>query len=51
MSESKLPIDPKELLPMAIGLAIGVAVMVGFALLAMSLHMTLFVDHGNMPRQ
>jgi hypothetical protein len=51
MSASKLPIDPKELVPAAIGLAIGVGILVFFALLASGLGLTLFVDHSTIPQQ
>lgn len=51
MSASKLPIDPKELAPAAAGVVIGVCILVGFAVLASVLGLTLFVDHGNIPHQ
>ena len=51
MSESKLPIDPKELTPIAIGLGLGVCLLVGFGILASVLGMTLFVDHSSIPYQ
>ena len=45
MSDSKpqLPIDPKDLVPAGIGVALGVALIVGFVLLATTLGLTLFV--------
>ena len=51
MSESKLPIDPKELVPVAAGLAIGVCILIGFGILATVLGLTLFVDHVDIPHQ
>lgn len=51
MSDPKLPVDPKELLPLAIGLTIGVGVLFGFMLLASILGLTLFVDSSNIPYQ
>ena len=51
MSDPKLPIDPKELLPAAIGLMIGFGIIVFFVLLATGLHLTLFVDPSDLPRQ
>lgn len=51
MSDAKLPIDPKELTPAAIGLMLGVAMLIGFGVLASVLGLTLFVDHGNIPYQ
>jgi hypothetical protein len=51
MSDSQLPIDPKELTPAAIGLMIGVGILIGFGVLASVLGMTLFVDHGDIPYQ
>ena len=51
MSESKPTIDPKELTPLAIGLALGVGLLVGFGILASVLGMTLFVDPTTIPYQ
>ena len=53
MSDSKpqLPIDPKDLVPAGIGVALGVAIIVGCVLLATTLGLTLFVDQGNIPHQ
>ena len=43
--------DPKELLPVAIGLTLGVGLLFGFMLLASALGLTLFVDSSNIPHQ
>jgi len=51
MSDSKLPIDPKELVPAVIGVFLGVCILVAFVLLASGIGLTLFVDHGNIPHQ
>jgi hypothetical protein len=51
MSASKLPIDPKELTPAAIGVVLGVVILIGFVALASALGLTLLVDHGNIPHQ
>jgi hypothetical protein len=51
MAATKLPVDPKELVPAAVGLALGVALLVGFYLLAKGLGMPTFVEHWNLPRQ
>ena len=51
MSESKLPIDPKELVPAAVGVVIGICILIGFGVLATVLGLTLFVDSGNIPYQ
>ena len=53
MSDDKpqLPIDPKELVPAGVGLAIGVALIVGFVLLASTMGLTLLVDQGDIPHQ
>jgi hypothetical protein len=53
MSDSKpqLPIDPKELIPAGVGLALGVALILFFVVLATSLGLTLFVDQGDVPHQ
>ncbi|MFT4516287.1 MAG: hypothetical protein ACI89X_005031 [Planctomycetota bacterium] len=51
MSESKMPIDPKELAPAAAGVVIGVCILIGFGVLATILGLTLFVDSGNIPHQ
>ena len=50
-SKSQLPIDPKELVPAGIGMVLGVALIVGFVLLATSIGLTLLVDHGDIPHQ
>jgi hypothetical protein len=44
-------LDPKELMPVAIGVAIGVAMLVGFYLLAVVLDLATFVESSNLPRQ
>jgi hypothetical protein len=51
MSDPKLPIDPKELAPAAIGLMLGVGLLIGFGVLASVLGLTLFVNHGDIPYQ
>ena len=53
MSDSKpqLPIDPKDLVPAGFGLAMGVALILGFVVLATTIGLTLFVDHGDIPYQ
>ena len=51
MSESNLPIDPKELAPAAGGVVIGIIILIGFGVLASILGLTLFVDHGDIPHQ
>jgi len=51
MSDPQPPIDPKELLPAAIGLMLGVGILIGFGILATVLGMTLFVDHNAIPYQ
>ena len=51
MSESKLPVDPTDLAPAAVGLVIGLGILLGFMLLASALGLTLFVDTGNIPFQ
>lgn len=48
---SKPLIDPKELFPAFIGLAIGVGILAAFALLAQTMGLQLYVDYANMPRQ
>lgn len=49
MSNSKPAFDPKELLPLAIGLCLGVGLLVFFVLLAVVLGMPTIVEHGNIP--
>lgn len=53
MSDDKpqLPIDPKELVPAGFGIAIGIALIVGFVLLATTMGLTLLVDQGDIPHQ
>lgn len=46
-----MPIDPKELVPVAGGVVLGVCILVGFVVLASVMGLTLFVDHGNIPHQ
>lgn len=51
MSDSKPLIDPKELMPMAIGLCLGACILAFFFLLANGLGLTLFVNLGDVPHQ
>ena len=51
MSKSKMPIDPKELAPAAAGVVIGIAILIGFGVLATILGLTLFVDSADIPHQ
>lgn len=51
MSDNKLPIDPKELVPVAIGVVVGIAMLVGFVVLAQVIGLTLFVDMADVPHQ
>ena len=52
MSAPKLlPIDPKELLPAAVGFVLGLGILAFFVLLAKSMDLTLLVDQHNVPRQ
>lgn len=53
MSDDKkqLPIDPKELMPAAVGFVLGLCLLGAFVLLAMGLDLTLLVDAGDLPRQ
>lgn len=51
MSDSKPLIDPKELVPAAIGLCIGAAILVFFYLLAQGIGLTTLVDQHDIPRQ
>jgi hypothetical protein len=44
-------INPKELFPAAVGIGLGVLLIVGFVALAFTMGLTMFVDHGNVPRQ
>lgn len=46
-----LPIDPKDLLPAAVGFVLGVGILTFFVLLAMSMDLTLLVNHHDIPRQ
>lgn len=49
--QSLLPIDPKELMPAAIGFVIGLLIIAAFALLAQGIDLTLFVDKSAIPHQ
>lgn len=52
MSAPKSPlIDPKELVPAALGVGVGIGILCFFVLLAMALGMPLLVNHGNIPMQ
>lgn len=46
-----MPIDPKELAPAAAGVVIGIAILIGFGVLASILGLTLFVDSADIPHQ
>jgi hypothetical protein len=48
---SKPLIDPKELVPAAIGLVLGFCLIGFFAVLAQTLGLQLYVDYSNIPRQ
>ena len=51
MSALKLPIDPKELVPAALGFVLGLGLLAFFVLLAMALDLQLLVNHANIPHQ
>ncbi len=53
MSDAKksLPIDPKELVPAAIGFVVGLGILTFFLGVAKILSLTLLVNHGNIPHQ
>lgn len=53
MSDVKksLPIDPKELVPVAFGFVLGIGILVFFLALSQGLGLTLLVNHGNIPHQ
>ncbi|MCB9879555.1 MAG: hypothetical protein H6835_18325 [Planctomycetes bacterium] len=51
MSDSKPLIDPKELVPMAVGLCIGAGILVFFYLLANGIGLTDFVNSHDIPHQ
>ncbi|MBL9079593.1 MAG: hypothetical protein JNL08_18970 [Planctomycetes bacterium] len=52
MSDKKsLPIDPKDLLPAALGFVLGLGILAFFVLLALSLDLTLLVNAHDLPRQ
>ncbi len=46
-----MKIDPKELFPAAVGLALGVCLMGAFVALALALDLQLYVDYSALPRQ
>jgi hypothetical protein len=46
-----LPIDPKDLVPAAVGFAIGLGIMAFFAVLCLGMDLTLLVNHGAIPHQ
>lgn len=48
---SKPLLDPKELFPVAAGLAIGVAMLIAFWLLMKVMGLATFVEYTNLPRQ
>ena len=50
-TKPQLPIDPKDLMPAGIGVALGVALILGFVLLATSIGLTLLVDMSDIPHQ
>lgn len=45
------PIDPKELIPTAIGFVIGIGILLFFIALGLALDMTFLVNVGNIPHQ
>lgn len=52
MTAPKAPlIDPKDLVPAALGLVLGFGILTFFILLAISMDMTLLVNVGDIPRQ
>ncbi len=51
MSEAKPFIDPREVVTLAIGFALGLGILVFFLLLAKTMGLTTIVDIGNLPRQ
>jgi hypothetical protein len=52
MSKTKLmPIDRKDLVPVAMGVAIGVGMMILFFVIAKLMDMATLVDHSALPRQ
>ena len=52
MSKTKLlQIDRKDLAPLALGLAIGVGIMILFLLIAWLMGMATIIDHSALPRQ
>ncbi len=53
MSEShpQLPIDPKELVPAAVGFVAGLGILAFFVLLALAMGLTTIVNHANIPMQ
>ena len=51
MSDKKPLIDPKDLVPAAIGVVVGIGMLIGFVILAQSIGLTLFVDKADIPYQ
>lgn len=51
MADQKLHLDPKELLPVGLGFALGLLILVFFVLLAMSMDMPLLAEVNALPRQ
>jgi hypothetical protein len=49
--EQKLPIDPKELVPAALGFVLGLGILAFFVVLTQVLGMPQLVEHENVPRQ
>jgi capsular polysaccharide biosynthesis protein len=50
-AKKSLPIDPKDLLPAAVGFVLGLGILVFFVLLAKSMDLTLLVNHHDIPHQ
>ncbi len=46
-----MKIDPKELVPAIVGVALGICLIGAFVALATALNLQLYVDYGAMPRQ
>jgi hypothetical protein len=52
MSKDKLlPIDPKDLMPAAVGFVIGLGILLAFYLMSKAMGQPIFVDHSLLPRQ